>query len=102
MNSAFVTTGITLLSSSKIAASILPSNGELEGYNPYAEETTDLREFTWFGEHLKVNGKVLGKDGITGVSDAIIEVWHLSPDGKKYRHRAKLRSGSSGVIRSPR
>lgn len=94
-NTAFVTTGISLLSSSEITSAVIPSQ-DLEGYNPFAEEKTDLRTDKLFGDHLKVKGKIFDKNGIGMVSNASIEVWHLSPNGRKYRHRAKLKTNDRG------
>ena len=40
--------------------------------------------------------KSLNKNGITPLKNATVEVWHLSPNSSKYRHRAKLKTDDEG------
>ncbi|GGK37501.1 MULTISPECIES: hypothetical protein [Flavobacteriaceae] len=94
--SAIATTGVLLLSSSSIANTLTNTDSPFDGYNPYSEEKTDLRISTLFGKHLTVKGKIYNKNGTFPLSNAIIEVWHLSPNSTKFKHRAKLKTNSFG------
>lgn len=91
--SAIVTTGLTLLSSNVVNA--FSDESPFEGYNPYMEEKTDLRT-TIFEKHVRVKGVVYESNGLVPIQDATIEVWHLSPGSKKFRHRGKLYTNSQG------
>lgn len=95
-NSAIATTGIALFSSTTFANAFTIDDSPFEGYNPYAEEKTDLRTSTLFGKHITVKGKIFDKTGTSPLFNATIEVWHLSPDSNKYKHQAKLTTNSSG------
>lgn len=92
-NSAMATTGIALLSTGIVNA--LTNENPYEGHNPFAEEKTDLRT-TIFGEHIRVRGIIYDETGSIPVEDATIEVWHLSPNSNKFRHRTKLCTNSTG------
>jgi len=91
--SAMATTGLALLSSG--VANAFTSEIPYHGYNPYSEEKTDLRT-TIFEKHVRVKGTVYDKTGTTPLPNATVEVWHLSPDSSKYRHRTKLRTDHLG------
>ncbi len=94
-NLALATSGITLLSASSITNALTLEDQSLIGYNPYASTNADMRQ-TLLGKHISVSGKVFNKDGSGVVPNATIEVWHLSPNSEKYRHRAKLTSDANG------
>ena len=94
--SAMVTTGITLLSSTSMLNAFTKEESPFEGYNPYAEETTDLRISSLFGKHLYVKGEIYDKTGTYTLSNTTIEVWHLSPESNKYKHHAKLITNNNG------
>jgi hypothetical protein len=91
--SAIATTGLVFFSSSITNA--MSTSCPYDGYNPYAEEITDLRS-ALFSKHVQVKGILYDKDGINPLKDATVEVWHLSPYSKKYRHRAKLVTNEAG------
>lgn len=91
--SAVATTGLVFLSSSIVNA--MNTACPYEGYNPYAEEITDLRT-SLFTKHVRVKGVLYDKSGMNPLKDATVEVWHLSPNSNKYRHRAKLKTNSAG------
>ena len=95
-NTAVASTGITLLSSTTVLNAFTTNESPFKGYNPYAEEKTDLRTSGFAGEHLTVKGRVYDKTGTLAVPNALIEVWHLSPNSTKYRHMAKLKTNSDG------
>lgn len=92
--SAMATTGIALLSSPLVHA-FKNQDCPFEGYNPFAEETTDLRTQT-FGKYLKVSGSILDQTSQSPLPNATVEVWHLSPNSKKYRHQAKFKTDRFG------
>jgi len=94
-NFALATTGIALLSTTSAINSLTLEDKNLVGYNPYASTNADMRQ-TLLGKHVSVSGTVFNKDGTTIVPNTIIEVWHLSPNSDKYRHRAKLTSDANG------
>ncbi len=94
-NSAIATTGITLLSSSGLNA-FTETQNPYKGYNPYAENSNDFRTSTLFGDHITVKGKIYNQSGTVPISDVKVEVWHLSPDSSKYRHRGKLTTNNEG------
>lgn len=91
--SALATTGVALLSSG--IANAFTNEIPYDGYNPYSENKTDLRT-TIFEKHVRVKGTVYDKTGSIPVPNAAIEVWHLSPNSTKYRHRTKLRTDHLG------
>ena len=74
------------------------NDSPFKGYNPFAEEKKDLRVYP-FGEHLEVFGAVYDASGQQTLEGAKIEVWHLSPNSEKFRHRAKLTTDSRGAYR---
>jgi len=95
-NTAIATTGVTLISSTTFANSLISNNSPFDGYNPYAEEIADLRVSKLFGKHLQVKGTIFDSTGSFGLSNVTVEVWHLSPNSKKYRHRSKLTTNNLG------
>jgi hypothetical protein len=95
-NSAIATTGIALLPSASIANTLTNNKSPFDGYNPFSEEKTDLRISTLFGKHLNIKGKIFDITGSFPLSNAIIEVWHLSPASNKYKHQAKLKTNCFG------
>ncbi|REE80355.1 hypothetical protein BX611_1997 [Lutibacter oceani] len=95
-NTAIATTGVALLSSTTFANTLTSNNCPFDGYNPYAEEKTDLRTSSLFGKHLHVKGEIFDTTGTHKLSNATVEVWHLSPNSTKYKHRAKLKTNTFG------
>ena len=89
-------TGIALLSSTSLINALTKDASPFEGYNPYAEEKTDLRTSGFGGEHLTVKGKIFDRTGTFSVPNANVEVWHLSPNSSKIRHMAKLKTNNDG------
>jgi hypothetical protein len=96
---AVASAGIAFLSSNSVLHAFSASESPFEGYNPYAEEKTDLRTSGFEGNHVTVVGSVFDKTGNVAIPNASIEVWHLSPNSTKYRHMAKLKTNSSGQYR---
>ena len=90
------TASVTLLSSSSVMHALTVEESPFEGYNPYAENKADLRNSLLSEKSVTVKGTVFNSTGNIPVSKATIEVWHLSPNSKKFRHRAKLTSNASG------
>ena len=96
--SAMATTGLALLATGVSAHAFNSVKSPFEGYNPYAPVKTDLRK-NIFGKHVQVSGKIYNRDGTATLSDASVEVWHLSPNSKKFRHRAKFHTDREGAYR---
>jgi len=94
-NVALVTSGVALLSPTIVQA-FNTVECPYEGYNPYSQEKSDLRVSTLFGNHIVVKGKVFDKNNLKELSNATLEVWHMSPNSSKFRHQAKLKVNSSG------
>lgn len=94
-DSAFAITGLAILTPTVTNAFIL-SECPYSGYNPYAESKSDLRTGIFNFKSIWVKGTIYEKDGITPVSNGTVEVWHLSPNSSKYRHRGKLQTDHEG------
>ena len=92
--SAIATTGIALLSTG--IARAFDSESPYHGYNNYSEEKTDLRT-TLFEKNVRVEGILYEKSSMMPLANATIEVWHLSPNSTKYRHRGKLKTNELGA-----
>lgn len=97
-NSALAMTGLAIVSPS-ITSAMNFAHCPFSGYNPYAENTHDLRHGLLGGNTVSVQGTIFKNDGVTPVSNAMLEVWHLSPNSKKYRHRGKLQTDEHGSYR---
>ncbi|WP_415374165.1 twin-arginine translocation signal domain-containing protein [Patiriisocius sp. Uisw_017] len=91
---AIATTGLAFLSPSIVSA--FTNNCPYEGYNPYADTKTDFRTVT-LGEHVRVKGTIYNKKSLIPIADATVEVWHLSPNSTKFRHRGKLKTNEDGT-----
>ena len=94
-NSAFAITGIAVISPTITTAFNSDASPYL-GYNPYAERKTDLRSGILSLNPVTVRGTIYQSDGVTPVTNATVEVWHLSPNSAKYRHRAKIIANEQG------
>ncbi|NNE27167.1 MAG: hypothetical protein HKN09_10010 [Saprospiraceae bacterium] len=94
-NLTLATSGIALLSSTSFLNAFNSKTDVLEGYNPYAGTNPDMRQGI-FENYIKVTGTVYSKETEQPISGALVEVWHLSPNSKKYRHRAKLKTDANG------
>ena len=92
-HAAIATTGVALLSTG--VAQAFTTESPYDGYNPYSEEKTDLRT-SLFDKQLRVKGVLYDKSSMKPLANASIEVWHLSPNSTKYRHRGKLRTNDAG------
>ncbi len=90
---AIATTGLAFVSSNLVSA--FASETPFDGYNPFSEEKTDLRT-TIFDRHVRVKGVLYDSTGSFPLEGATIEVWHMSPNSKKYRHRAKFNTDANG------
>ena len=93
-NSAFAITGLAVLNPTLTSA--FTSECPYLGYNPFAETKTDLRSGVFSSNSVAVKGTLYDKNGITPLKNATVEVWHLSPNSSKYRHRAKLKTDDEG------
>lgn len=95
-NVSLASLGAVYLSSTPSLSAFTLDDRSFDGYNPYAEEKTDLRVSKLLGKHIKVKGKIYCKNNITPIEGAKLEVWHLSPNSTKYRHHAKLTTNKAG------
>jgi len=93
-NSAFAITGLAVLS--PVLSNAFVSESPYVGYNPYAESKNDLRTGFFSTNSVTINGTIFEKDGTTPAKNAVVEVWHLSPNSSKYKHRAKLETDGEG------
>ncbi len=88
--------GMTIFSTQETLANLLNNSSPFIGYNPYSELKSDLRTFSGLEKTLKVSGVVYDRDGIKTIPNAKIEVWHLSPNANKYKHRGYFFSDAEG------
>jgi len=91
--SLLATAGLGLLSTQTIQA--ITASSPIEGYNPFAEEKTDLRIHS-FGKYVSIKGVIYDKTGKMPLKNALVEVWHLSPGSSKYNHRGKMFTNALG------
>ncbi|WP_147678872.1 dioxygenase family protein [Algibacter pacificus] len=92
---AMATTGIALASTSSLLNGLTKDDSPFNGYNPYTEQKTDLRT-SLIGKEVIVTGTLYDATGNKPVSNAKIEVWHLSPNSQKYNHRGKMYTDKNG------
>ena len=92
------TAGLACLSSSSALNAFTGNESPYDGYNPFAVVKNDLRTFPTlpFGEHFEVSGKIYDASGTSPLKNCTVEVWHLSPNSKKYKHRAKFHTNELG------
>jgi len=93
--SALVTSAVGLLSTQAIASSMFEDKTPYKGYNPYIDETSDLRTNT-LSNYVEVTGTLFDTSGKIPLNGVQIEVWHLSPNSSKYRHRGKFFTDANG------
>ncbi|MBV1922743.1 MAG: hypothetical protein KUG68_01810 [Flavobacteriaceae bacterium] len=96
LKSAAATAGLAMFSTTKTLASIVENGTPFEGYNPYSEATNDLRSSIVHAKGIKVEGRIFNKSGSQGIAQAKIEVWHLSPQSKKYRNQGHFFTDNDG------
>ncbi|MFC7358273.1 twin-arginine translocation signal domain-containing protein [Jejudonia soesokkakensis] len=95
-NSAIATTGLALLSSTQTVSAFTEFDSPFSGYNPYIDEKTDLRSYLSNEESIEINGTIYDVSGENTLAGALVEVWHLSPNSLKYRHRGKTTTNDKG------
>jgi hypothetical protein len=95
-NTALATTGIAFISSTQTVSALTNVKSPYNGYNPYIEEKTDLRSFLSTEKAVEVTGRIYDTSGIEVIKNATVEVWHLSPNSTKYRHRGKTTTNDLG------
>ncbi|MBC3758352.1 hypothetical protein H7U19_08055 [Hyunsoonleella sp. SJ7] len=95
-NTAMATTGMAIVSASSGLHALSNAESPFEGYNPYTECKTDLRTSFLTEKSISVEGTLYNSSGNLPISNAKIEVWHLSPGSTKYRHRGKMYTDSNG------
>jgi protocatechuate 3,4-dioxygenase beta subunit len=93
--SAFAITGLAVLTP-VLTSAFTASESPYLGYNQYAETKSDLRAGIFNTNSVTVKGTIYKKDGTSPIKNATVEVWHLSPNSTKYRHRAKLQTDEQG------
>ena len=86
---------LALASSTSVVNAFSSNNSPFKGYNPFAEYKTDLRT-SLVGKHVQVKGQIFDATGKHFLPNAKLEVWHLSPNSKKFEHRAILQTDSDG------
>ncbi|MBT8188697.1 MAG: hypothetical protein HKP38_11375 [Croceitalea sp.] len=87
--------GLACISSTSVIRAFEGAQSPFEGYNPYIEEKNDLRN-SLFGKEVALKGVIYDTNGKQPVSNALVEIWHLSPNSTKYRHRGKVRTNAKG------
>ena len=67
-----------------------------QGYIPNAPEGADLRSFMSTARAVQVKGRLFDRASGRPLANQCIEIWHLSPDGKNYRHRGRFHTSDNG------
>ncbi len=94
-SSAIALTGLAVLPPA-VTSAFTASESPYDGYNPYTEAKKDLRTSIFNTNTITVKGTIYEKDGVTPLRDGLVEVWHLSPNSSKYRHRTKFLTDVEG------
>jgi|TARA_R110002051_G_scaffold1246_1_gene6852 protocatechuate 3,4-dioxygenase beta subunit len=88
-------TGLICVPTGVIANEIGSKSAPLKGYAPYTGLKTDLRT-SFLGKEVLVAGKIYNADGKSTIPNALIEVWHLSPEKNIYEHHGKMYTDYDG------
>lgn len=91
-NSTLATLGISLFSPTIFANTLINDTS----LSVNLDKSTDLRVSSLFGKHVTVKGKIFDSKGVTPISNAIIEVWHLSPNSKNKKYNTKIETNELG------
>lgn len=94
-NSLKAASSLALLGATDVVHAITSDTSPFTGYNPFAPLKSDLR-IDPFGKHIQVSGQIYDHKGLNTLKDAQVEVWHLSPNSERYRHRSRLYTDASG------
>ena len=94
--SLMATAVVASLSSTSVLRAFTHSESPFKGYNPFVEEKSDLRKNGLLSKSVTVKGRIYDSSGTLPLSNVTLEVWHLSPNSDKFRHRAKLRTNEWG------
>jgi protocatechuate 3,4-dioxygenase beta subunit len=88
-------TGLMCVPTGAIAKELESNSAPFKGYTPYTDVKTDLRT-SFLGKEVSVSGKIYDATGKSTIPNALIEVWHLSPEKKVYKHRGKMFTDDDG------
>lgn len=88
-------TGLICVPTGTIAKELGSNSVPFKGYTPYTDVKTDLRT-SFLGKEVSVSGKIYDATGKSTIPNALIEVWHLSPEKKVYKHRGKMFTDDDG------
>lgn len=86
--SALVSSGIALLST--------PVGHALTPHESSQIRTCNLGT-TWLGDHIRVTGTIFKKSDLTPVSNAEIEIWHLTSGSRKTNLQGHLTTNADGT-----
>lgn len=88
--------GMALLTSTNtLFAGSSGASSPFQGYRPFSEAKTDLRQ-EFIGKNVAVAGRIFNSSGKRPLVNVKVEVWHLSPQSGKYRHRAQFYTDAAG------
>lgn len=90
------TGGVFLFASTDVLHALDNNSAPFAGYNPFAEASVDIRTSLDPKEHIRIYGKIYSRDSRKPLTNALLEVWHLSPGTKKYRHHARFETNANG------
>ncbi len=88
-------TGLICVPTGAIAKEFDSHSAPFKGYSSFTDLKTDLRT-SFLGKEVSVSGKIYDVTGKTTIPNALIEVWHLSPEKKNYKHRGKMFTDDDG------
>ncbi|SIR00473.1 peptidase associated/transthyretin-like domain-containing protein [Maribacter ulvicola] len=94
--SLLMATGLICVPTRAIAKEIGANSLPFKGYTSYTDVKTDLRTSN-LSKEVSVYGKLYDATGKTTIPNAMIEVWHLSPEKMVYRHRGKMFTDDDGA-----
>ncbi len=88
--------GTTLLTTSTSFATLLKTSYPFEGYQPVLDYKNDMR--TLLSEKsLKVSGTLYTSvTDLQPCANALVEVWHLSPNSIEFNHKGKITTDENG------
>lgn len=92
---AIASASVALFSGSAISA-VLEDPSQGLGYNSFAPFKVDLRKSYTNIAAVKVQGVLFDKTTLMPISNAKIEVWHISPNSNKIKHRAYFYTDQQG------
>lgn len=97
-SSSIMNSSSTIIRSNHIVDALKSDISPFRGYSHLVPVKSDLR-INPNSNYLEVSGKIYNRNRSIPLKGVVIEVWHLSPDSKHFKHRARLHTDDSGNYR---